>query len=86
LLALAGLLVLPSLTGGIALTLLEAMARGLPVVATRTGGNPELFVKGATGLLVPAGDGSALARAPLELGRDPYRGWRMVWEGHYCVE
>lgn len=66
LLARARLFVLPSLTEGISLTLLEAMARGLPIVATRVGGNPEVVADGETGLLVPAADPAALAAA---LGR-----------------
>ena len=44
-------------------TILEAMAAGLAVVATRVGGNPELVVEGLTGTLVPASDAGALARA-----------------------
>jgi glycosyltransferase involved in cell wall biosynthesis len=71
LLARANLFVLSSLTEGISLTLLEAMASGLPVVATRVGGNPEVVADGATGLLVPAGDPQALAAALVKLWRDP---------------
>jgi glycosyltransferase involved in cell wall biosynthesis len=63
------LFVLPSLTEGISLTLLESMARGLPVVATAVGGNPEV-VDNETGLLVPAGDPSALADAVERLWTD----------------
>jgi glycosyltransferase involved in cell wall biosynthesis len=47
---------------GIPVALMEAMSRGVPVVATRTGGIPELVSPG-TGLLVPPGDSIALADA-----------------------
>src|SRR5262249_37589148 len=77
LLARARLLVLPSLMEGISLTLLEAMAQGLPVVATRVGGNPEVVVDGETGLLVPPAAPTARAGALLQLGRDPEAGRRM---------
>jgi sugar transferase (PEP-CTERM/EpsH1 system associated) len=55
--------VLPSLAEGISNTILEAMATGLPVVATNVGGNSELVVDGSTGLLVPRSDPDALAAA-----------------------
>ncbi len=54
---------LPSRAEGISNTILEAMASGLPVIATRVGGNPELVVAQSTGLLVPHSDAPALARA-----------------------
>ena len=53
--------VIPSLNEGISNTILEAMATGLPVVATDVGGNPELVKPGRTGALVEAGDAEALA-------------------------
>jgi sugar transferase (PEP-CTERM/EpsH1 system associated) len=53
----------PSLGEGISNTILEAMASGLPVVATRVGGNPELVEAGLTGQLVPPGDPCAMAEA-----------------------
>ena len=64
------LFVLPSLAEGISNTILEAMAVGLPVVATQVGGNDELVAPGETGVLVPAGDDSALANALIEVVSD----------------
>ena len=55
--------VLPSLGEGISNTILEAMATGLPVLATEVGGNAELVREGETGMLVPSADHVALARA-----------------------
>jgi glycosyltransferase involved in cell wall biosynthesis len=55
--------VLPSLAEGISNTILEAMASGLPVIATRVGGNVELVEEGRTGFLVPAADPVAMANA-----------------------
>ena len=57
----AGFFVSSSLSEGLSLTLAEAMAVGLPVLATAVGGNPEVIVEGVTGRLVPAGDPRALA-------------------------
>jgi glycosyltransferase involved in cell wall biosynthesis len=55
--------VLPSLAEGVSNTILEAMATGLPIIATRVGGNPELVEEGRTALLVPADDPQAMAAA-----------------------
>jgi glycosyltransferase involved in cell wall biosynthesis len=54
---------LSSIAEGTPVTLLEAMATGLPVVSTAVGGIPALVADGATGMLAPAGDAKALARA-----------------------
>jgi glycosyltransferase involved in cell wall biosynthesis len=70
LLARAGLFVLSSLSEGISLTLLEAMASGLPIVATHVGGNPEVVAHGESGFLVPPRNPLALADALLRLRRD----------------
>lgn len=63
--------VLPSLSEGISNTILEAMASGLPVIATRVGGNPELMLDGITGRLVPHADHEALSGAIVDYARDP---------------
>jgi glycosyltransferase involved in cell wall biosynthesis len=66
-----------SLAEGLPFSLLEAMAAGLPVVATSVGGVPELVRHAETGLLVPAGDAPALAHAIAALLTDPERCRRM---------
>ncbi|MEX1171247.1 MAG: glycosyltransferase [Chloroflexota bacterium] len=58
---------------GIPVVLMEAMAAGLPVVASRLSGIPELVADGVTGILVPPADPVALADALAELARDPER-------------
>ncbi len=59
-----------STSEGVALTILEAMAAGRAVVATRVGGTPEVVVDGETGLLVPARSPAALAAALGALAAD----------------
>jgi sugar transferase (PEP-CTERM/EpsH1 system associated) len=78
--------VLPSLMEGHPLAVLEAMAAGKPVVATRVGGNPAAVEDGVTGLLVPPRDPGALARAITTIARDPERARRMGREGRRRVE
>ncbi len=65
--------VLPSLAEGISNTILEAMASGLPVIATEVGGNPELVQPDATGILIPRADPGALAEALGSYVGDPAR-------------
>ncbi|HYO77287.1 MAG TPA: glycosyltransferase family 4 protein [Thermoanaerobaculia bacterium] len=70
-------LVHPSLDDAFPTVLLEAMAAGLPVVATRVGGIPEIVNDGATGILVPPADAEALASGIGELLSDRERMRRM---------
>ena len=69
----AGIVVVPSLGEGFGMVALEAMERGRPVIASDVGGLAEIVVDGETGLIVPPGDDAALARAIVELSRDPDR-------------
>jgi glycosyltransferase involved in cell wall biosynthesis len=69
-LAAADIAALPSLQEGLGVAALEAMAAGLPVVASRVGGLAEAVLHEQTGLLVPPGDPVALATALVRLARD----------------
>jgi glycosyltransferase involved in cell wall biosynthesis len=68
------LFALSSHTEGLPNVVLEAQAAGVPVVATRAGGTPELVEDGKTGRLVPAGDDAALARVLLDVLASPAQG------------
>ena len=63
--------VLPSISEGLPMALLEAMAAARPIVATAVGGIPEAVTHGETGILVPPADPSAFASAVIELLRNP---------------
>jgi len=78
--------VLSSVTEGISITLLEAAASGLAIVATRVGGNPEVVADGETGLLVPPRSPEALASAMLDLLRDRPKAATMGSAGRRRVE
>jgi glycosyltransferase involved in cell wall biosynthesis len=70
--AIANIFVLPSHTEGSSNVLLEAMMAGVPIVATRAGGNGEIVLDGKTGLLVPVGEPQAMADAVARLLIEPY--------------
>jgi glycosyltransferase involved in cell wall biosynthesis len=72
---------LSSLSEGLPLTILEAMAAGLPCVATAVGAVAEAIVADQTGLLVPARDAAGFAAALLTLVRDPARARQMGHAG-----
>jgi len=69
--SISDVVVLPSLREGTPLVLLEAMACGKPVVATRVGGIPEIVKHGENGLLVRPKDIEGLSKAILTLLEDP---------------
>ena len=77
--------VLPSLREAQGISLLEAMARRVPVVASDVGGIPEVVTDGVDGRLVPPGDPVALAGAIVELLRDPDLRRRLGDAGHATV-
>lgn len=75
LLAAAQVFLLPSETESFGLGALEALASGVPVIATRVGGLPEVVRDGETGLLFPVGNVDGMAAAAIALLRD-----RARWE------
>ena len=81
----ADIYVMASFAEGIPVVLMEAMAMGIPCVATYVAGIPELIEHGSTGLLVPASDAAALADALGRLIRDPQLVGRLGTAGRLKV-
>jgi glycosyltransferase involved in cell wall biosynthesis len=75
-----------SISEGVSLTILEAMAAGVPVVATRVGGTPEVIEHGKTGLLVPARSPDAFAHAFRSLADDAAERRVLGGRGRAAVE
>ncbi len=86
LLPLLEVLVVPSLSEGAPLVILEAMAAGVPVVASAVGGIPDQIRHDQQGLLVPPGNDAALAAAALSLLEDPALARRYGEAGRRKVE
>lgn len=78
--------VLPSLWEGLSIVLLEAMATGLPVVASDIPGNDEVITNGVTGWLVPVSNAPALANGVMDLLQTPARALSFSQEAynHVC--
>jgi glycosyltransferase involved in cell wall biosynthesis len=81
LLASMDLFVLPSLSEGLSMSILEAMMAGKPIVATEVGGNVELIAHGESGFLVPSGNSEALASSIVSLLKDTGRATRFGENG-----
>ncbi|MGM0424147.1 MAG: glycosyltransferase family 4 protein [Thermodesulfobacteriota bacterium] len=75
----------PALLEGLGVSLLQAAAAGVPVVAFRAGGVPEVVQDGQNGFLVQPGQVSSLARAVLKLLKDPEQAQRMGQRGRELV-
>ncbi len=82
----AGVFVLSSISEGLPVTVLEAMATGLPVVATAVGGTPEVVEHGVSGLLTPSGDHAALGDALEQVMADTEKAALMGRAGRLRVE
>jgi len=78
--------ILTSFSEGLSNSIMEAMAAGLPVVATNVGGNPELVIHNETGFLFPSQDASILAQQIIELTNDPEKRHRMGLAGRKRME
>jgi glycosyltransferase involved in cell wall biosynthesis len=85
LLAIADVFALPSLSEGLSIAILEAMAAAKPVVTTAVGGNPELVLDGETGLLVESADSRRLAAALTRVLTDPPEARRLGENGQRRV-
>ncbi len=77
--------VVPSIAEGLSITTMEAMAAGLPVIASRAGGLPELVRDGETGLLVEPRDPEGLAEAVARLISDPETRTRFGTNGRHLA-
>jgi glycosyltransferase involved in cell wall biosynthesis len=86
LLAACDVFTLTSISEAASMTILEAMAAGRPVVATRAGGNPELVVDEETGYLVPVGDHASVSKALVEILTNRDRAETMASAGRARIE
>lgn len=80
------IVVLPSITEGLPMVLLEALTYSKPIVATRVGGIPEVITDGKTGILVEPQNPSRLAEGIIRILKNPEEAHRMASEGRKLVE
>ena len=85
-LALLDVFVLPSLSEGLSMAILEAMMAGKPVIATRVGGNPEIVLDGETGFLVPPRDSQVLAASLTKVLSNKRQATRFGEKGKHRAE
>lgn len=85
-LSITDIFVLPSLWEGLSIALLEAMASGVPVIATSVGSNPEVVTNEINGLIVPPKDSRLLAQRIEELLSDPKKASNLGAEGQKTVK
>lgn len=85
-LAASSVSVLPSFSEGISNTVLESMAAGVPVVATRVGGTPEIIHDGEDGIMIPPGNAEAIAEAVSRIIEDPSLAARLSAKGRGRAE
>lgn len=84
-LAASDIFILPSLHEAFGLVLLEAMIARLPIIASRSGGVPEIVTEGENGILVPPEDSAALTEAIISLINNPARAQEMSEKNHEKV-
>ncbi len=85
-LAAADAFILTSVSEGIPVTILEAMAADVPIISTDVGGIPEIITHGETGLLAPAGDAAALGKALYRVFYEPALAEKLVRSAHARLE
>ena len=85
-LSITDVFVLPSLWEGLPVALLEAMAAGIPVIATSVGGNQEVVADNVSGLLIPPKDPQILAQRIKELLGNPEKAERMGAKGQRIIQ
>src|SRR3989338_4017145 len=78
--------VLPSLSEGFGISLMEAQVTGLPVIASCVGGIPDFVKQGETGILVPPGDSPSLAEAIIDLLKNPQKAAALGVQARHAIK